>query len=322
MKKKNIFKIIITFIITFIIAVVLFVGNYLVEYALGRSGDGGNRDVSLEVEEKLEGSELIIQTNKELEKNKVDEFVSNHVALYASINHDNLKLEGEYYLQENSHRWALLIHGYRSSRNESRKLVPYYYEQGFNTLTPDLRACGESEGNYIGMGITDRDDILEWIDWIVEKDPECEIVIHGISMGAATCMNVAGYEDNDHIKVYIEDCGYTSAFDVFKTELKLRFNLPAFPVLYSANLVSTVKAGYDFKKVNPLDSIQKCEKPMLLIHGTNDDFIPFKMLDTLYNAKPGIKQKLVAKEAGHAEARYILGNEYYKTVFDFINANI
>lgn len=47
---------------------------------------------------------------------------------------------------------------------------------------------------------------------------------------------------------------------------------------------------------------------MLFIHGTADDFIPYEMMDTLYNAKPGDnKAELTAEGAGHGEAMYALG---------------
>ena len=42
------------------------------------------------------------------------------------------------------------------------------------------------------MGWLDRKDVLRWIDYIIQRDPDAEIVIHGISMGAATTMMTAG----------------------------------------------------------------------------------------------------------------------------------
>lgn len=58
---------------------------------------------------------------------------------------------------------------------------------------------------------------------------------------------------------------------------------------------------------------------MLFIHGTADDFIPYAMLDTLYNAKPGTnKAELTAQGAGHGEAMYALGDVYWNIVWDFL----
>lgn len=52
------------------------------------------------------------------------------------------------------------------------------------------------------MDYLDQYDIRYWIDYIVEKAPEAEIVLHGVSMGAATLMMLSGQEDiPDNVKV-------------------------------------------------------------------------------------------------------------------------
>ena len=165
------------------------------------------------------------------------------------------------------------------------------------------------------MGWLDREDILRWIDFILADDPQAKIVIHGISMGAATTMMTAGEDTPENVKVFIEDCGYTSVWDVFSSELQLRFGLPEFPILYTASGVAKLRAGYTFGEASALRQVENCEKPMLFIHGTADDFIPYE----LYNAKPGDnKAELTADGAGHGEAMYALGDTYWDTVFDFI----
>ena len=63
-----------------------------------------------------------------------------------------------------------------------------YYEMGYNVLLPNNRAHGNSEGNYIGMGWLDKDDIACWVNWINKQDPNAKIILHGVSMGAATTM--------------------------------------------------------------------------------------------------------------------------------------
>ena len=64
-------------------------------------------------------------------------------------------------------------------------------------------------------------------------------------------------------------------------------------------------------------------KAYAFIHGTADDFIPYSMMNELYEAKPGTnKQMLTAKGATHANSLYLLGESYWDTVFDFINKYI
>lgn len=212
-----------------------------------------------------------------------------------------------------------MLHGYRGDYTGALCLAEPYYEAGYQVIAPNLRACGESEGSYVGMGWLDREDILQWIDYITVRDPQAEIVIHGISMGAATTMMTAGETTPDAVKAFVEDCGYTSVWDVFSSELQLRFGLPEFPILYTASAVAKLQAGYSFTEASALQQVAHCEKPMLFIHGTADDFIPYEMMDALYNAKPGDnKAELTAEGAGHGEALYALGGTYWDTVFAFL----
>ena len=102
-----------------------------------------------------------------------------------------------------------------------------YYEHGYNVLLPDDRASGKSEGNHIGMSYLDKDDMKLWINWILNEDPDAKIIVHGVSMGGATSMMLS--EDNpEQVVCYIEDCGYTSVYDIFSSELDKRFGLPPF----------------------------------------------------------------------------------------------
>ncbi|MEG0685631.1 MAG: alpha/beta hydrolase, partial [Coprobacillus sp.] len=159
---------------------------------------------------------------------------------------DNLKLEAKYKKQENSHLWTIAIHGYKSDNSNMMSYASRYYEKGYNVLMPNNRAHGSSEGSYIGMGWLDKDDIAKWVDWIVKQDSEAQIILHGVSMGGATVMMTSG-DNLDHVVGYIEDCGYTSVWDIFASELDKRFSLPTFPILDISNLIASLQAGYDFK---------------------------------------------------------------------------
>lgn len=317
---KEILKIVL--IIVFIIIVVLVgVSNYLVSYAIGRSGDGGDRQVSLDVEETKTESEQIMAQNREAQATLTEAFLESVEPQNVQIiSEDGLKLSGVYYENADSHKWVILIHGYRSSHESMTDFAQRYYDQGYQVLTPDLRACGDSEGDYLGMGWLDRKDMLGWINWTIAQDPGAEIVLHGVSMGAATVLMTSGERTADAVKVFIEDCGYTSVWDVFASELKLRFHLPEYPILYVADGVANFRAEYSFREASALEQVAKCEKPMLFIHGTADDFIPFEMEDELYQAKPGDnKEKIEVLNAGHGESDDLLGDEYWEDVFGFID---
>ena len=200
-------------------AALIFISNYLVNYAIGRSGNGGDREVALEVDAPADSVEAVMEDNRAAYKSKIDTFTKEHPGRDVTLTADDgLTLHGVYYANAetaDTHRWALVLHGYRGDYTGALQLAAPYYEAGYQVIAPDLRACGESEGDYVGMGWLDRKDVLQWIDYIIEQDPEAKIVVHGISMGAATTMMTAGESTPDNVKAFVEDCGYTSVWDIF-----------------------------------------------------------------------------------------------------------
>ena len=235
---------------------------------------------------------------------------------------DNLKLHGYIIRRENSNKWAITVHGYINSAEYMSSIAYKYYNLGYNILMPDLRGHGRSEGNYIGMGWHDRLDIVKWIEFILEEDRDAKILLHGISMGAATVMMVSGEELPDNVKAIIEDCGYTSVKDELAYKLKSMFKLPAFPILNICSIITKLKCNYYIKEASAVEQLKKSKVPILFIHGQEDKFVPYYMLDELYNACKSDKDKLVIKEAGHAKSEKVNSKLYWEKVNSFINKYI
>lgn len=202
-----------------------------------------------------------------------------------------------------------------------RHIASAYGLAGWNVLTPDMRAHGESEGVYIGMGWLDRQDVLLWIDYIISLDPEAEIVLHGVSMGAATVMMTAGEDLPENVKGIVEDCGYTSVWDIFADELSALYRLPSFPILNVTEQVARVRAGYGFREASALEQVKKARVPILFIHGSEDNFVHTEMVYPLYDACPTAKDLLVVEGAGHGQAYSKDPELYLETVFAFLEEN-
>lgn len=293
------------------------IGHYFVNYALSPVSDSNERKVKEEVKTSNQ-IEALIEKNRELD-NQIGKQFYKETSETSLRSHDGLKLSARYKTQE-SHQWALVIHGYKSTNKNMMGYGKEYYDHGYNVLLPDDRASGKSEGKYIGMGWLDKNDMKQWVSWICEKDPQAEIVVHGVSMGGATTMMLSGMNPKN-VVCYIEDCGYTSVWDIFASELKKRFSLPEFPVMNVSNIVSNIEAGYSFKEASALKEVKKCEKPMLFIHGTKDDFVPYGMGRRVYRAARCKKELYSVKGATHANSLYVNPDKYWNHVFRFIHKN-
>ena len=236
---------------------------------------------------------------------------------------DNLILHNYVIKNKNtSSKWVIAVHGYTSQGIYMASYAQKFYDMGYNIIIPDLRGHGKSEGTYIGMGWHERLDIVDLSNYIANTYKGSQIVLFGVSMGAATVMNASGEKLPHNVKAIIEDCGYTSAWNQFAYQLKALFKVPSFPMMQVASIICKVRAGYFISEASSIKQIKKSVTPTLFIHGDKDGFVPFFMLDELYNASPVEKEKLIINGAAHARASYVNPKLYWETVERFLNKYI
>lgn len=222
---------------------------------------------------------------------------------------DGLKLHGTYFpgqQGEGRKKIILAFHGYTSKgMSDYIGLSNYYLKRGYEMLLVDERAHGESEGTYIGFGCLDRLDAVRWIKYVEDKlGKDCEVWLHGTSMGGATVLMTGGLNLPECVKGVISDCAFTNAWDVFAHVLKSMYHLPAFPILNIADQMISARAGYRLKECDSSEEIKKIKIPLLLIHGDADTFVPCWMGKKIYDACTGPKDILIVKGAGHCESYY------------------
>lgn len=228
----------------------------------------------------------------------------------------------EFYAKGDSHQWVLLLHGYTGWKEEMYPFAAWYFEQGFHVIVPDLRCQGESEGDFIGMGWTDHYDCNLWIQYILERDENAQVVLHGQSMGASTALIMAGDENlSDHVKAVVSDCAYTDAYSMFADKITSWFGLPAFPFVDSACLMLRLRGGYNLRNASAIRAVAQSDTPTLFIHGEEDALIPVEMAYELYEAAACEKELLIVEGAGHAQSQDKAPQDYYDTIRDFLETN-
>ncbi|MEJ6401074.1 alpha/beta hydrolase [Nicoliella lavandulae] len=236
----------------------------------------------------------------------------------------NLKLDA-YYIpaQHKTNRTVVIAHGYMGNKNTMGTYAALFHKLGYNVLLPDDRGQGDSQGNYIGYGWPDRLDYLKWIHKVINANGQSsKIVMFGVSMGGATTMMVSGEKDVPHqVKAFIEDCGYDSIHNELKYEAKQLYHLPTipfYPLEPMISVINKVKNGFFYEDGNALKQVAKNKRPMLFIHGSNDHFVPTKMVYPLYKASQGPKQLLIVKGASHARSYEHDKQLYEKTIKQFL----
>lgn len=226
-----------------------------------------------------------------------------------------------------SHKWAIICHGYTAEPCVMARYAREYYKKGYNLVMPYMRGTVKGVKSPKGvvaytMGYLDKLDLVAWVNYTVELDPEAQIVLHGESMGAATVMMAVGEPLPDNVKCAIEDCGYTSVWDEFAHNIVDMFHLPVFPYLYASQVSIKRHIDLDFKKASCVESLKKSKTPMLFIHGEADTFVPFEMVYKNYEAFDGEKELLTIPEADHALSVNTDPVTYFNKVWEFVGKYI
>lgn len=251
-------------------------------------------------------------------------FVRNHPDrkdLYTTAT-DNIQLHASYIpARDNDHKIAIIIHGIWDNHESVGIYAKHYLENGISCLLPDLRGFGKSEGEYIGYGLSDRLDIKEWISYLIKNYPDSKIIIHGMSMGAATTLMTCGEYLPANVKCAISDSSFTTLREQFAATYKtFKGSVVPIPIaLLLAKIIIFIRAGYNIDDVNCIGAVRRSTTPILFIHGDDDTFIDPHMCSRLYEAASCKKSYCIIPGARHIEGVVKDPDKYWCKISAFIS---
>lgn len=245
---------------------------------------------------------------------------------YAAVKPQTAYIRGEsgrnVYLRifrlEKSRRWAVTVHGYGCNGRSMLACAKKLYENGYNVIVPDLPCHGGSYGRVIGLGQYEHKDIVKIAKRIAELDGGADIMLYGVSMGAATVLMASGAEDlPQNVSCIVSDCSFTTARDIFRFQIGSMFRVPTAPIVASLDKMYRKRTGLSFKDADVVRYVKRSKTPVLFIHGSADNIVPTYMVYELYNAADCPKEIAVIKGAGHGVSAYIDSFNYWRRVFAF-----
>ena len=217
----------------------------------------------------------------------------------------------------------IVLHGKGDSRVGVIKYAGMLARAGYAVLLYDHRHHGKSGGEMSTYGYYEGYDVSAAIDYLESRGDVStkRLGVMGESFGAATAI-IASARDK-RIGLLIEDSSYPDLTTIIADFGKNLYNLPKFPLVYSALFVGGLRADFDASSVSPLDAIKEVTVPTLILHCDADPDIKPEYSKLMYDASPAETKELhYFSGCGHTLGYEDHTDEYEGIVLDFIEKNV
>lgn len=234
------------------------------------------------------------------------------------ISRDGLKLSGRYYHVKDGAPLDIGFHGYRSHPvTDFSGGSELSFQMEHNLLLIDQRAHGKSEGKTISFGILERQDILCWVHYAVERfGPNVEILLYGVSMGGATVLMASELELPDNVKGIVSDCPYADPLEIILYVGK-RTSIPRWLIKPFVILAAKIYGGFDIQETSATSAVKHTKIPVLIIHGEADRYVPCQMSEPVMTANPKMVSRVTFPNAPHGISYLEDTDRYHKLIRAF-----
>lgn len=288
--------------------------KYLMKLALDREGP---KSAAKDKEKMMSSGEMSEIMAKIMDaSSKLENTEHNQVEISAQ---DGTKLIGHWYCPEDPKRIIVAMHGWRSTWSQDfGSIAPFWFDNDCAVLFAEQRGQGNSGGDYMGFGLLERYDCLDWVNWANERTEEkLPIYLGGISMGATTVLMTAGFELPENVKGIVADCAFTSPHAIWKHVVENNFKLPFGLYSRAAKDICEKRIQVSSDSYSTTEALANCKLPVLFIHGTDDNFVPVEMTYENYKAYSGEKELFIVPGAEHGMSYLVDKDGYENAVVSF-----
>lgn len=179
---------------------------------------------------------------------------------------DGKLMHGLYFTTSQSRGVILYLHGNAGALDSWGSVAPTYLSLGYNVMVVDYRGYGKSQG-----AITNESQLLDdvglFYDHLLKSYRESDVIVLGYSLGSGLASQLAA---RNNPRMLIMQAPY--------------FNLTAM-MKHSVPFLPTFLLKY---KLATNEALPRCRMPIVLIHGDQDEVIPYSQALQLKELlKPG-----------------------------------
>jgi uncharacterized protein len=215
-----------------------------------------------------------------------------------------------------------LVHGWESARDRALPMIQFLHAAGFHCLTVDVRGHGNNPPELLPIsGGEFGTDALAAFKALIAR-PEVTVgAIAGHSMGAIGAI-LAGAAD-ERVAAVVATSSPADPYRLTRQTFRLA-HLPipdpiAYPLAWLTTRVYLRPRGHAVARISAAAALIANDRPILLIHGSDDDVVPPSHFDRLLRAarRAGRDVESLEIPGGHHSWLYEFP-EYRRTVAAFL----
>ena len=216
----------------------------------------------------------------------------------------------------------IMVHGIRAYKERFIPISKQITDKGYHVVLPDLRAHGESEGQYCTFGNKEKYDVSCLIDSLnALPNISANYIIWGQSLGAAVSLQALAIDNR--IKLGIIESTFADyrqiVHDYSKNTLGFEARYLVDYFIWLSELIGDFKAD----ETVPSKAAQQINQPVMVVHGKQDQRIKIEYGQLNYNNLASTqKQFIKLDEANHLNVWHVGGDAYFNKVFSFIEENL
>jgi pimeloyl-ACP methyl ester carboxylesterase len=223
-------------------------------------------------------------------------------------------------IEGSSDNWVIFVHGRTSNKDEFLKLVDDVQANGWNSLVIDYRndaGAPSSDSGYYDFGATEWEDLEAAVEFALAAGAE-DIVLFGSSMGGGV---IAAFEQQTAISKNTSGLILDAPMLDFGKTVDKGAEERSVPgiVTLTAKQFASLRFGVEWDSMNFLKDAASINKPVLILHGDEDDTVPIATSREFADLNPEMTTLEVFEGASHAAGWNHEPERYETLVTEFLS---
>jgi pimeloyl-ACP methyl ester carboxylesterase len=221
-----------------------------------------------------------------------------------------------------SHRGTIvMLHGFNSRKEHLLGISRWFVAAGYQCLLHDSRGHGDATVSQASFGQKEATDVKTVLQEAERRFGDLGPVgIYGYSMGGGVALQSLPLVPR--IKAAVTVSAFADLRSVLTHQTKQHYRGTLYPMLPLLRQRVKSQAHFDPYSIRPDLAVQQVSTPILLIHGRQDQVVPFSQAEKLHHILGPNRSRLLPQTGDHAQVMTKGGPALCVEVVAFFNERL